>query len=114
MYSDLGFLQHIKEEVDFILSATKGRTQNEVIDDAVLCRAVVRSLEIIGEAAKKIGPDFKLQYPQIEWRKLAGTRDKLIHDYFGVDYEVVWNIIETKLPVLQEVIETILTNGTAH
>jgi uncharacterized protein with HEPN domain len=68
----------------------------------------VRSLEIIGEASRKIDTAFKEKHPQIEWRKMAGTRDRLIHDYFGVDNDIVWDIIETKLPQLQKDVSAIL------
>ena len=64
----------------------------------MLCRAVVRSIEIIGEASKKIDEEFKATHPPIEWKKMAGARDKLIHDYFGIDYDIVWDIIVTKIP----------------
>jgi uncharacterized protein with HEPN domain len=62
--------------------------------------ALVRSLEIIGEVAKKIDEEFKLDYPHIEWKKMAGTRDKLIHHYFGIDYDIVFDIVENKIPDL--------------
>jgi uncharacterized protein with HEPN domain len=66
----------------------------------VLCRAVVRSIEIIGEASKKIDEEFKATHTHIEWKKMAGARDKLIHDYFGIDYDIVWDIIQNKIPDL--------------
>ena len=65
-------------------------------------------MEIIGEATKKLPTDFKNKYPHVEWKKMAGTRDILIHDYFGVDWEIVWDIVQTKLPQLKEDIEGIL------
>src|SRR5688500_3737754 len=106
--SNIELLRHISEETDFILNATNGKSLSDVIDDPILSRAVIRSLEIIGEAAKKIDDEFRSQYPHIEWKKMAGTRDKLIHDYFGVDYDIVWNIIADKLPNLKEFIDDIL------
>lgn len=74
----------------------------------MLCHAIVRSLEIIGEASKKVDPEFKVDHPHIEWKKMAGTRDKMIHDYFGVDYEIVWDIVESKIPDLDHFINEIL------
>jgi uncharacterized protein with HEPN domain len=89
------------DEIDFVLQTTSGKNKNEVIDDAILSRAVIRSLEIIGEATTKIDEEFKAHHPHIEWKKIAGTRHRLIHDYFGVDYDIVWDIIINKLPQLQ-------------
>ena len=102
------FLNHILEEINYVSSHTKDLSEEEFLEDDTLTRAVVRSLEIIGEATKKLPPDFKSQYPNVEWKKMAGTRDILIHEYFGVDWEIVWDIIKNKLPKLQEGIEIIL------
>ena len=95
--SNLELVRHILVETTFILQHTEQKSKEEVINDEVLCRAVVRSLEIIGEATKKLDDEFKSIHNHIEWKKIAGTRDKLIHDYFGIDYDIVWNIIETKI-----------------
>lgn len=68
--------------------------------DEVLCRASIRILEIIGEATKKLSTEFKSEHSQIEWKKIAGTRDKLIHDYYGIDYDIVWDILTSKIKEL--------------
>ena len=96
--SQLDLLQHIRLEIDFILRNTKGKSKDAVLNDEVLTRAIIRGLEIIGEAATRLHPDFKIRYAYIEWREMAGTRDILIHEYFGVDYDIVWNIVENILP----------------
>lgn len=75
-----------------------------------LNRAFVRSLEIIGEAAKKLPDEFRTQHPDAEWRAMAGMRDRLIHGYFGVDYELVWDVVRTKIPQLKREIESILNS----
>lgn len=106
--SNLELLRHILDEAAFVLGATEGKDKDEVISDPLLSRAIIRSLEIIGEACTKLNPDFKALHPQIEWRKMAGTRNRLIHDYFGVDYDIVWDIIISKLPPLKENIEEII------
>lgn len=106
--SNLELLRHILDEINFIFRHTKHKRKDDIIDDEVLQRAIIRSLEIIGEATKKLDDGFKARHPLIEWKKMAGTRDRLIHDYFGVDYDIVWNIIEEKLPVLQKEISAIL------
>ena len=95
--SNTELVQHILVETAFILQHTAHKCKEDVINDEVLCRAVVGSLEIIGEASKKLDDEFKSSNNHFEWEKLAGTRDKLIHDYFGIDYDIVWDIIETKI-----------------
>jgi uncharacterized protein with HEPN domain len=107
-YNNYELVRHILDEVIFILQHTKDRTKEDSIQDAVLSRAIVRSLEIIGEAARKTTQDFKASYPEVEWKKMGGTRDRLIHDYFGIDYDIVWEIIQNKLPMLQGQLERIL------
>ncbi len=104
----LDFLKHILDEVTFVLEQTKDKKQDDFLKDVVLQRAVVRSLEIIGEASKNIALDHKQKYPQIDWKEMAGTRDKLIHHYFGVDYDIVWDIIINELPELKHEIERII------
>lgn len=107
--SNVELLKHILEEVSFILETTTDKTKEEVVIDPILSRALVRSLEIIGEASNKIDPDFAALYPHIEWRKMSGTRNRLIHDYFGIDYDIVWDIILSKLPNLKNDVEDIIT-----
>src|SRR5882757_4747781 len=109
--SELELLKHIADEIAFVLNTTAGKDKETVINDPVLSRALIRSLEIIGEACTKLDPDFKILHPHIEWRKMSGTRNRLIHDYFGVDYDIVWDIIINKLPTLNDDIAEILNEG---
>ncbi len=102
------FLLHIKEECEFLLKATAGKTYPDVFEDETLKRAVIRSIEIIGEATKKVDTDFKALHPHVEWKRMAGSRDIMIHDYFGIDYDIVWNIIEEKIPELLHQIDELI------
>jgi uncharacterized protein with HEPN domain len=95
------YLKHIRDESLYILSVTsKGITKEEFLNDETLKRAIVRSLEIIGEATKKIPADFKIKWNNVKWKEMAGMRDRLIHDYMGVNYSIVWDVIINKIPEL--------------
>jgi uncharacterized protein with HEPN domain len=106
--SMLGFLQHILNETQYLKDRLKGVTKTQFLGDETLKCAFVRSLEIIGEAAKQIPDEFRLKYHHVEWRAMAGMRDRLIHDYLGVDYDLVWDVVTTKVPPLQQEIEQII------
>lgn len=107
-FEPLDYLRHILVEVDYILAAVSGLTFDSFSRDETLRRAFVRSLEIIGEAAKKVPDDFRAEYPDVEWRAMAGMRDRLIHGYFGVDYEIVWDVVENRIPELRRQISSIV------
>lgn len=96
------YIRHIEEECAYILSVSQNLSKDEFLTNETLKRAVVRSLEIIGEATKKIPTDFKENYHLIEWKNMAGIRDRLIHDYIGVNYLIVWDVIKTKIPELHD------------
>ena len=99
---DIELIKHILEETSFILNHTKNLSREDYLSDEVLCRASIRSIEIIGEATKKLSDEFKTRHSSIEWKKIAGTRDKLIHDYYGIDYDIVWDILTTKIKELHQ------------
>ncbi len=102
------YLGHILAEAEYLLSTSQGVTSTDFAADETLQRAFVRSLEIIGEAAKKVPDSFRAEHPDIAWRAMAGMRDRLIHDYFGVDYEIVWDVVRNHIPDLRRQIATIL------
>ena len=101
-------IRHILDEIDYILAQIPNTDFDSFVKNATLKRAFVRSIEIIGEASKKLSEDVKSKQPDIEWRKVAGMRDRLIHDYFGVDYTIVWDVATTKLPDLREKLQSLL------
>ena len=106
--SQLEFLRHILDECDFILQAAEKKSQEEIISDGTLSRALLRSLEIIGEAVKNLEDDLTCKYPQVDWDNIAGMRDRIIHGYFGIDYDVVYSTIVENIPDLHHEIKQII------
>ncbi len=96
------FLEHILESVKEIERNIKGMAEDDFFDSTTIQDAVVRRLEIIGEAVKNLPDSFKNKYPKIPWKKIAGTRDVLIHEYFGVDADLVWKIANKNIPQLKK------------
>jgi uncharacterized protein with HEPN domain len=105
------FLQHILAEADYLETVNAGLTRERLGADATLQRAVVRSLAIIGEASKRVPAAFRDAHPQVEWRAMSGMRDRLIHDYFGVDLDIVWDVLQTKIAPLRAALRRILDDG---
>jgi uncharacterized protein with HEPN domain len=99
--SPLEYLRHMQDEIDYILLHSTTLSKEKFTENETLKRAFIRSIEIIGEASKKIPNDIKVQYSQVEWRSISGMRDKLVHDYFGVDYDLVWDVVINKIPQLK-------------
>jgi len=106
---NLIFLQHIFDAIKDIENYTNG--DEEVFYSTKMIQdAVIRNLEIIGEAVKNISPAMRIEYPDVPWKQIAGLRDVLIHHYFGVDLETVWLVVEKRLPDLSERIKFILSH----
>jgi uncharacterized protein with HEPN domain len=114
MRSNKVFLQHIRDEIHFLLRETDRLTFAEFMSDEVLKRACTRSFEIIGEAAKNLTPEFRKRHKQIQWREIAGFRDRLIHQYFGIRWDVLWNVITAILPDLRRQVEDLLEEGSEN
>lgn len=102
------YLKHILQEANFLLEKSQNLSLGGFIKDEVKTRAFSRSLEIIGEAAKKVSEEFRLSHADIDWKAMAGMRDRLIHDYFGVDYEIVWDVVTNEIPKLKSQLEELL------
>jgi uncharacterized protein with HEPN domain len=91
-----------------LIRQTQGLSKEDFLQDETLRRAFIRSIEIIGEAMKQVPGEMRQEYPHIQWRAIAGMRDRLVHAYFGIDYDIVWDVVINKVPNLQQDIEAIL------
>lgn len=105
--SDIIFIEHILESIDAINEFSEDISINELSSNRMKQSAIVREIEVIGEAVKNISENLKKKHKEIEWREIAGTRDKMIHHYFEVDINIVWNIIKKDLPILEKQIRKI-------
>ncbi|WP_263792698.1 HepT-like ribonuclease domain-containing protein [Salinibacter sp.] len=111
--SETEYLRHIRDEACYLGEASREHSWDDFSDNETLKRAFVRSIEVIGEATKNLSTEFREQHPDIEWRAMAGMRDQLIHGYFGVDYEIVWDVATEKAPKLREAVNRILEDQDA-
>ena len=102
------YLKDILSAMDSIETFVEGMSFDEFRTDDKTSSAVIRKFEIIGEATKNIPQGIKEKYPHIPWKEMAGFRDKLIHFYFGIKYDIVWNTIKLRLPELRNNIEKVL------
>lgn len=100
--NDLVFIEHILGSITDIEESTSGLSKGDFIESKDLKDATIRRIEIIGEAVKNISESTKKKYPKIEWKKIAGTRDRLVHAYFSVDLDITWEIIKIGLPELRK------------
>jgi len=102
------FLKHMLDAINLIKSYLKDKSYEEFKSNRMLQDAVIREIEIIGEATKNLSVEFRNKYPKIPWRQIAGMRDKLIHGYFGVDLDAVWDTATKDIPLLREKLQEIL------
>lgn len=102
------YLRHILAECDYLIAHSSDLSLEAFGVDETLRRAFVRSLEVIGEAAKKLPGDYRARHPRVEWKAMTGMRDRLIHAYFGVDHLLVWDVVKHKIPALRRQVAAIL------
>ena len=104
----INLIEDIYDAVTKIINYTKDMSFDEFLQDDKTVDAVVRNFEIIGEASNRVPDDFKTEHPEIEWRRIIGFRNRIIHEYFGIDFQNLWKIKQENIPVLAGFIEQIL------
>lgn len=104
---DVAYIEHILDCIRKIKEFSEGLSFKEFFVNELVQDAVIRNIEVIGEASKKISTNTKQVYFDVPWKEIAGMRDKLIHDYLGVDFEVVWRTIKEDIPMLERQIKKI-------
>ena len=107
---DRVYLLHIKDSAKWIIELQKQFNKNEFKESRLFQNGVIREVEIIGEASNKLSKDIKEKYPEVAWIEIIGMRNKVIHEYFGIDLESVWKTISVDIPELLEKIEKIIKN----
>jgi len=108
---NLVYLRHILDAIKRIEEYTKEINYKDFVNSSLIQSAVIREMEIMGEATKRLTQDFKEKYPDIPWKRITGMRDKLIHDYFGVDLDAVWETVEKDIPILRDKLKKIKDGG---
>ena len=105
---DKHYLADITEAIGRIISYTKDLTYEEFVNRTMVQDAVLRNLQVIGEATEKVSPSLCNANSDIPWREMAGTRDKIVHEYFGINYRIVWEVAHRDLPQILPQLEVIL------
>lgn len=101
-------LQHMLDACDAVTEFMAGRTEEDLITDKMLVSAVTRQIEIIGEAANMVTTELRDAHPEVPWKQIIGMRHKIIHEYFAVQTDTVWDVVQSDVPVLRAQLATII------
>lgn len=112
MTDDLVYLRHVRDSLHEVRSFIEGESYESFLESRMLQNAVMRSFEVVGEAAWRVGPEFREAHPDVPWRSMSDFRNKLIHDYFGLDLEVIWKTATEDAPALLEKVESLIEEGS--
>jgi uncharacterized protein with HEPN domain len=104
-------IQHMIAAVDEILEFTQGLQRRDLDGNRPLQHLLVRNLEVLGEAAGRVRPELRASYPQIAWREMIDTRNRLIHAYFDIDLDIIWRTVQEEIPILKATLPSLLDDG---
>ena len=110
--NDLAFIKHILDSADAIESFSEGMNKVELISNRMKRSAIIREIEIIGEAVKNLSVNLKNEHDEVQWKNIIGTRNKMTHHYFGVDIDNIWRVVTMDLPELKENIIKIIKDNS--
>lgn len=105
---DLEYLKHIEEALKNVLHFSTGKSIEDILNNEMLSYAIIRGFEIMGEASGKISKEAREKYPQLPWKDMINMRNRLIHNYFDIDHEIIWQTIKQELPGLMSTLKTVI------
>lgn len=105
---DSVYLRHIADAIELIEEYVHGLSNDQFLSQAMAKDAVVREIEIIGEAANNISDEYQIHHPEVPWGKMIGIRNKIVHEYFNVNFSIVWDTVQDDLPILKEAVKKLL------
>ena len=107
---DAVYLQYMIDAIDRVAFYVSGRSRTDLDPDLLLQDGIVRQIQILGEACRSVSPELRNRYPEIPWREITATRNRMVHDYFDLDLTTIWDIVASELPVLRPQLAAILAS----